>query len=106
MMLIAAWAGLGMVMGNLLGGRLSDRFAPTKVTLTLQSSILFLLTGIFFFFANRWAALGLTFLGTGMLFALSAPQQLLAIRFSPGGLARSCGGFLGEPDALRISAGG
>lgn len=85
MTLIAAWAGLGMVMGNLLGGRLSDRFAPTKVTLTLQSSILFLLTGIFFFFANRWAALGLTFLGTGVLFALSAPQQLLAIRFSPGG---------------------
>ncbi len=46
---------------------------------------MFLLTGIFFLFANRWAALGLTFLGTGVLFALSAPQQLLAIRFSPGG---------------------
>lgn len=82
---LMTWAGLGMVAGNLVGGRLSDRYSPSLVVLTLQVLTAFLLFGLFLGSENPLLALGFTFTGAAFLFALSAPQQLLVIQNSKGG---------------------
>jgi len=80
-----AIAGLGMVIGNLAGGRLSDRYSPQSVAAYLQifsaAIALLLILGS----TLPWFSVFLMFLGTACLFGLSSPQQILIIRYSPGG---------------------
>lgn len=78
-------AGLGMVTGNLIGGRLSDRFTPGRVAATAQGIICFVLLGIFFLASVSWLTVILMCLCTAGLFAVSSPQQVSIIRFSKGG---------------------
>lgn len=78
-------AGLGMCVGNLMSGRLSDRFTPGRVAAVTQGFLSVALF-LFFFCATRpWLAVILMCICTTCVFALSAPQQLLLIRNSPGG---------------------
>lgn len=78
-------AGLGMVAGNLISGRLSDRYRPGRVAAFTQGSISLILLLIFFLAAIPWLSVVLMCLCTAGLFALSSPQQILLIRYSPGG---------------------
>lgn len=78
-------AGFGMVVGNLLGGRLADRFTPGRVAATAQGIICFLLLSLFFLSSISWLTVILMCLCTAGLFAVSSPQQVLIIRFSKGG---------------------
>lgn len=78
-------AGLGMVIGNLISGRLSDIYTPSKVALCVQGMVVFILIGLFLFVSQPWIAVILLFLSTSALFALSSPQQILLIKFSKGG---------------------
>ena len=78
-------AGIGMVAGNLVSGRLSDRFSPGKVAASVQSLTFMLLILIFFFASISWLSVVLMCLCTASLFALSSPQQILLLRFSRGG---------------------
>ena len=78
-------AGFGMVVGNLAGGRLSDRFSPGRVAAFAQGMICVALLFIFFFAHISWLAVGLMCLCTAGLFAVSSPQQVLLIRYSKGG---------------------
>lgn len=78
-------AGFGMVAGNLIGGRLSDRFTPGRVAATAQGAICFLLLSIFFLSSVSWLTVILMIGCTAGLFAVSSPQQVLIIRFSQGG---------------------
>ena len=75
-------AGFGMVVGNLAGGRLSDRFSPGRVAAFAQGMICVALLFIFFFAHISWLAVGLMCLCTAGLFAVSSPQQVLLIRYS------------------------
>ena len=76
-------AGFGMVMGNLISGRLSDRYTPGKVGTAAQALICLLL--IFFLSPYKWAAALLMCLCTAGLFAVSSPEQILIIRVAKGG---------------------
>lgn len=78
-------AGFGMVMGNLISGRLSDRYTPGKVGTVAQALICLMLLLIFFFSPYKWIAAILMCLCTAGLFAVSSPEQVLIIRVSKGG---------------------
>lgn len=78
-------AGLGMVVGNLLGGRFSDRYSPGRVAAVFQGSNCIVLLLIYFLSPISWLSVLLMFLCTTGLFAVSSPQQYLIIRHSKGG---------------------
>ena len=78
-------AGFGMVVGNLVSGRLSDKYTPGKVGTVVQGMICVLLLLIFFLSPNPWLSALLMALCTAGLFAVSSPEQILIIRVSPGG---------------------
>ena len=78
-------AGFGMVVGNLVSGRLSDRYTPGKVGMVVQGMICILLLMIFFLSPNPWCSAILMALCTAGLFAVSSPEQVLIIRVAPGG---------------------
>lgn len=78
-------AGAGMCVGNLLGGVFSDRFTPERVVVWIEvlAAVSLLLT--FFFARIGWASVVLMCCGTGALFAVSPPLQVLLLRNAPGG---------------------
>ncbi len=85
MTLLMILAGLGMLIGNLAGGRLSDRFGPGKVAYLSQGVMALALVAIFFMAHNPVASVILMIVCTTCLFTVSAPQQLLLIRNAKGG---------------------
>ena len=78
-------AGFGMVMGNLISGRLSDRYTPGKVGTAAQALICLKQLLIFFHSPYKWPAALLMCLCTAGLFAVSSPEQILIIRVAKGG---------------------
>lgn len=78
-------AGFGMVAGNLISGRLSDRYSPGRVGMVVQGLLCITLLLIFFLSPNPWCAAILMAICTAGLFAVSSPEQLLIIRVAPGG---------------------
>lgn len=78
-------AGFGMVVGNLVSGRMSDRYTPGKVGTVVQGMICLVLLLIFFLSPNPWCSAILMTLCTAGLFAVSSPEQVLMIRVAPGG---------------------
>lgn len=83
--LLMILAGAGMVVGNLVGGRLSDIYMPGRVAMVTQGCIFAILLSIFFFAGIGWLSALLMCCCTACLFAVSSPQQILLIRYSPGG---------------------
>lgn len=78
-------AGFGMVAGNLISGRMSDRYTPGRVGMVIQGLICITLLLIFFLSPNPWCSALLMALCTAGLFAISSPEQVLMIRVAPGG---------------------
>ena len=83
--LLMVLAGAGMFAGNWCGGRLADRYTPGQVAAGLQGLAAAALLLIFLFASNSWLSAILMCVCTFCLFAVSAPQQLLLLRHSPGG---------------------
>lgn len=83
--LLMILAGAGMCIGNLLGGKLSDKFSPSLVAGTTQLIACGALMLIFFLSSNPYISVILMVICTGCLFAVSAPQQMLLIKNSKGG---------------------
>lgn len=85
MSIIMVIAGFGMVVGNLAGGRLSDRFTAGRVS----SAVLFLgaisLTLLFFLAGHAVLAVVLTTAAVFCMFAMGGPQQYLILEHAPGG---------------------
>ncbi|MBD5640862.1 MAG: MFS transporter [Desulfovibrio sp.] len=78
-------AGLGMVIGGLLSGKLADRFHASLVSGCTALLIVPTLLLIYFFSSCAPLAIALTFIGAGALFALGGPLQYLIVRYSRGG---------------------
>lgn len=78
-------AGFGMVAGNLISGRLSDKYTPGRVAAAAQGMICVVLSLIFLVAQVAWLNALLMCLCTAGLFAVSSPQQVLLIRHSKGG---------------------
>mgnify|MGYP002231112870 CR=1 FL=1 len=74
-----------MCVGNLLGGRLSDRYTPGRTIQGVQLCMMVGLLTTFFFARYPGVAVLMMCLCTACLFGVSAPQQLLLLRFSKGG---------------------
>ncbi len=78
-------AGFGMVVGNLISGRLSDHYTPGKVGTVVQAMLCIVLLLIFFLSPYPWLSALLMCLCTAGLFAVSSPEQVLIIRVAKGG---------------------
>lgn len=78
-------AGFGMVVGNLVSGRMSDRYTPGKVGTVVQGMICVILLLIFLLSPHPWCSAILMTLCTAGLFAVSSPEQVLMIRVASGG---------------------
>ena len=85
MTLIMVLCGGGMCLGNYLGGRLSDRYSPTRVILATQLMMFSALVILYFVAGIKLPALLMTVLCCAGLFAVSSPQQHLIINHAPGG---------------------
>lgn len=82
---IMVLAGAGMCVGNLLGGKLSDKFSPSIVASLTQLAACLTLIMIFFTASNAYLSVILMCICTACLFAISAPQQVLLIKNAKGG---------------------
>jgi DHA1 family arabinose polymer transporter-like MFS transporter len=76
-------AGGGMVVGNLLGGYLSDRIGATRATMLLLASMMLVLLLVFFFSGNTLVALVLTFICGGLSMSTSAPLNIMIMKAAP-----------------------
>jgi len=77
-------AGLGMVVGNFLGGHLADRFSPSRTTLALLFVMAVNLLAVYFLSGNQIISLILVFLTGSLSFAVIAPIQMLMIQAAKG----------------------
>ncbi len=83
--LYMAFAGLGMVIGNLLSGWLSDKYKAGLTASGLQAVAGVMLLLVFFSVAHGYVHLALMFVCCGCLFGMGTPEQLLIIEHSKGG---------------------
>jgi DHA1 family arabinose polymer transporter-like MFS transporter len=77
-------AGFGMVVGNVIGGKLADKVSPLNACIILLLTMAAVLLLIFFFSWNLPASLVLTFFAGICSLALGAPIQVLMIQTCKG----------------------
>lgn len=108
-------AGLGMFVGNLVGGRLADSLKPLTACIVLLVAMSVTLMLIFFFSESQIMSLVLTFIAGSCSLAIASPIQMLMIQSSKGAemlgasitqaafnMGNALGAFLG---GLPIAAG-
>jgi DHA1 family arabinose polymer transporter-like MFS transporter len=78
-------AGLGMVVGNIIGGKLADKMEPVKACTILLVSMAMVLVLIFFFSSYQVLSLCFTFTAAALSIALATPIQMLMIRTATEG---------------------
>ena len=77
-------AGLGMFIGNFLGGRLADLVSPAKASVMLLFAMAVALVSQQYLAVYPIPSLVMTFILGGVAFALSAPIQMLMINTAKG----------------------
>jgi DHA1 family arabinose polymer transporter-like MFS transporter len=77
-------AGLGMLVGNFIGGKLADQFSPAKATVTLLLAMSVVLFIMHYVSSNQTASLIMTFLTGAIAFASASPIQMLMINTAKG----------------------
>ncbi len=82
---LMAIAGFGMFAGNLIAGRLSDRFKPSAVAAWVMGAAVPILILFYFFATVKIAAVLLLMLGTASLFGSGSPLQSSIVGYSKGG---------------------
>ena len=105
---IMALAGLGMCIGNLLGGKLSDKYSPNKAAIGLLLAMAVALLLVNLTAESKTCALIMTFITGLVSFALASPIQMLMINTAKGAemlaaavsqasinIANALGAFLG-----------
>ncbi len=113
--LIMIIAGIGMTVGNMIGGRLADRFSPLKTAGILLLSMMASLLIVSLTAQYQVPAVIMTFVTAAIAFALVAPMQMLIIKAAAGSemlasaslqaslnIGNAIGAFLG---GLPIAAG-
>ena len=77
-------AGLGMAVGNFIGGRLADRFSPLKTTGFLLLTMMVALVIVALVSSYQPTAILMTFITGAIAFAVIAPMQMLMINAAKG----------------------
>ncbi|CAM3746497.1 MFS transporter [Mucilaginibacter galii] len=77
-------AGFGMVVGNIIGGRLADKFKPSVACAWLLVAMAVTLLGIYLFSGNQVISLLFTFIAGALSIALASPIQILMINTAKG----------------------
>ncbi|GLU54626.1 MFS transporter AraJ [Dyadobacter frigoris] len=83
-MYILVLAGLGMVIGNFIGGRLADRYSPLNTSAALLFAMAISLTILYFVSHNQALTLISTFITGAIAFAMLSPLQMLMINTAKG----------------------
>jgi DHA1 family arabinose polymer transporter-like MFS transporter len=81
---ILVLAGFGMVVGNVVGGKLADKIPPVKACGALLTAMAVTLLAIYFLSDNKIISLGLTFVAGALSMAIASPIQILMIRTAKG----------------------
>ncbi|WP_342647092.1 MFS transporter [Mucilaginibacter sp. CSA2-8R] len=81
---ILVLAGFGMVVGNVIGGKLADSFEPVKACAVLLVAMAVTLLAIYFLSGNQIISLLLTFIAGALSIALASPIQILMINTAKG----------------------
>lgn len=82
---IMMFAGIGMVAGNAVAGKLSDRYGAARVCGMLTSMMVVVMPMLYFFAELKTLSLILMFIACASLFGIGGPLQYLIVRFSRGG---------------------
>ena len=81
---ILVLAGLGMLVGNFIGGKLADRFSPAKASVSLLIAMAVSLFIVHYVSYNQTLSLVMTFVTGAIAFAVAAPIQMLMINTAKG----------------------
>ncbi len=73
-------AGIGMVLGNILGGYLADKKDPIKVAIYLLSFMVFFLLLVFFLSENKTISLVLTFICGVFALSIGTPINMVMVK--------------------------
>ncbi|PTT78176.1 MFS transporter [Chryseobacterium sp. HMWF035] len=76
-------AGAGMVVGNLVGGYLSDRLSPEKTCVLLLFLMMSSLVGVFFLSEYQMVSLVLTFICGALSMSVAAPINIMMMKAAP-----------------------
>ncbi|WP_312090004.1 MFS transporter [Chryseobacterium sp.] len=101
-------AGAGMVVGNLVGGYLSDRLSPEKTCIILLALMMTALLGVFLFSEYQNISLVLTFICGTLSMSVAPPINIMMMKAAPNSemmaaafmqaafnIANAMGAFLG-----------
>lgn len=77
-------AGLGMLVGNFIGGKLADKISPAKATITLLIAMSVSLLIVHYVSGNQILAVIMTFVTGAIAFAAASPIQMLMINTAKG----------------------
>lgn len=77
-------AGLGMVVGNFIGGKLADKFSAAKSVISILLVMALDLVCVYLFSSIQIVSLSLVFLTGAVAFAAVAPIQMLMIQTAVG----------------------
>lgn len=91
--IIMTLVGLGMVLGNLIGGKIADTFSPTKAVIISFSAMAICLVIVFATVHIQWMAYLMSFVTGLVAFTIGSPLQMMLIRNAKGSemLAASAG---------------
>lgn len=82
---LMALAGLGMFTGNIVSGRLADRYSAGIVSGAIAAVMVPVMVLAYVLAGDGAASAGLMFLGTAGLFGIGGPLQYLIVKYSKGG---------------------
>jgi len=73
-------AGLGMFVGNIIGGKLADKNDPIKVTMVLLILMVLSLTFVFLFSEKKIISIILTFVCGALAMSISSPINMIMLK--------------------------
>lgn len=77
-------AGLGMLVGNFIGGKLADQISPLNATIALLFAMSVTLFIVHYISVNQTLSLIMTFVTGAIAFAAASPIQMLMIKTAKG----------------------
>ncbi len=77
--------GAGMVIGNLVSGKLADKYGVSKVCGFAALSVIFIMVAIYYTSSYKVLSALFAFVAPAMLFAIGGPLQYAIVKFAKGG---------------------